>query len=162
MDQTRRDFIKRSAMGSALIALGGGSLISCKPTVQIRELGLIMGVLKNELNLDYKGTIRKVADIGYKYLEIGNYPGRSREDFKEFLKELNLVPIAGGSSIREMMDDKKVLIVNLSKGKFGEENSAFLGSMLVTSIYLAAMSRAKTRASCLSCLTLAEAIQRTF
>jgi sugar phosphate isomerase/epimerase len=108
MDQTRRDFIKRSAMGSALIALGGGSLISCKPTGQIRELGLIMGVLKNELNLDYKGTIRKVADIGYKYLEIGNYPGRSREDFKEFLKELNLVPIAGGSSIGEMMDEEKL------------------------------------------------------
>lgn len=120
MDQTRRGFIKKSALGSAILALGGSSIISCKPTGQIRELGLIMGVLKNELNLDYKGTIRKVAEIGYKYLEIGNYPGRSREDFKEFLKELNLIPIAGGTSIGGMMDEenlRKLCVDALYMGK---------------------------------------------
>ena len=108
MDQTKRDFIKKSAMGGAMLTLGGSSIISCKPTGQIRELGLIMGVLKQELNIDYKGTIRKVADIGYKYLEIGNYLGPSQEDFKEFLKEINLVPIAGGTSIGGMMDEEKL------------------------------------------------------
>lgn len=43
---------------------------------------------------------------------------------------------------REMMDQKKIIIVNLSKGRVGELNAALLGSMLVTKIYLAAMSRA--------------------
>jgi len=44
--------------------------------------------------------------------------------------------------IREMMDTKKILIVNLSKGKVGEGNANLLGGMLITRIYLAAMSRA--------------------
>ena len=44
--------------------------------------------------------------------------------------------------IREIMDKKKILIMNLSKGLIGESNANLLGSMLTTKIYLAAMSRA--------------------
>jgi hypothetical protein len=44
--------------------------------------------------------------------------------------------------IRKMMDEKKIIIVNLSKGLVGESNANLLGSMLITKIYLAAMSRA--------------------
>ncbi|HEX8947038.1 MAG TPA: type IV secretory system conjugative DNA transfer family protein, partial [Candidatus Paceibacterota bacterium] len=44
--------------------------------------------------------------------------------------------------IREMMDQKKILIVNLSKGLVGDTNMQLLGSMLTTRIFLAAMSRA--------------------
>jgi len=45
-------------------------------------------------------------------------------------------------NIREVMDKKKILIMNLSKGRVGEQNAFLLGGMLVTKIYLAAMSRA--------------------
>jgi hypothetical protein len=44
--------------------------------------------------------------------------------------------------IRDIMDNKKILIMNLSKGLIGETNANLLGSMLTTRIYLAAMSRA--------------------
>ncbi len=44
--------------------------------------------------------------------------------------------------IRQMMDEKKILIINLSKGRVGEQNANLLGSMLITKIYLGAMSRA--------------------
>jgi len=44
--------------------------------------------------------------------------------------------------IRKIMDEKKILIINLSKGRVGESNANLLGSMLITKIYLAAMSRA--------------------
>jgi len=43
--------------------------------------------------------------------------------------------------IRKIMDDGKILIVNLSKGLIGEDNAAILGAFLVTKIQLAAMSR---------------------
>lgn len=43
---------------------------------------------------------------------------------------------------REVMDQRKILIINLSKGKIGDENMKLLGGLLVTKIYLAAMSRA--------------------
>lgn len=44
--------------------------------------------------------------------------------------------------VREIMDNKKILIINLSKGRIGEQNTSLLGSMIITKIYLAAMSRA--------------------
>lgn len=44
--------------------------------------------------------------------------------------------------VRQVMDEKKILIINLSKGRIGEQNTSLLGSMIITKIYLAAMSRA--------------------
>jgi len=43
--------------------------------------------------------------------------------------------------MRKLMDEGKILIVNLSKGKIGEDNSALLGAMIITKLQLAAMSR---------------------
>jgi Type IV secretion-system coupling protein DNA-binding domain len=45
--------------------------------------------------------------------------------------------------IRDLMDKKKILIINLSKGQVGETNMRLLGSMLTTRIFLGAMSRAE-------------------
>jgi len=45
-------------------------------------------------------------------------------------------------NIRQIMDEGKILVVNLSKGLLGEDNAAVLGSFIVTKIQLAAMSRA--------------------
>ncbi len=42
---------------------------------------------------------------------------------------------------RKVMDEGKILLINLAKGKLGEENSSFLGLILVPKILLAAMSR---------------------
>ncbi|MBU6389390.1 type IV secretory system conjugative DNA transfer family protein [Patescibacteria group bacterium] len=44
--------------------------------------------------------------------------------------------------IRQIMDRQQILIVNLSKGKIGEDNMALLGAMIITKVQLAAMSRA--------------------
>ncbi|NIA18402.1 MAG: type IV secretion system DNA-binding domain-containing protein, partial [Actinobacteria bacterium] len=43
--------------------------------------------------------------------------------------------------MRDVMDNKKILIINLSKGRIGEDNSTLLGAMMITKIQLAAMSR---------------------
>lgn len=43
--------------------------------------------------------------------------------------------------MRKAMDEGKILIANLSKGKIGEENSRLLGALLITKLQLAAMSR---------------------
>ena len=44
-------------------------------------------------------------------------------------------------SFRDVMDNKKILLVSLAKGKIGEENANFLGLILVPKILVAAMSR---------------------
>jgi hypothetical protein len=46
-----------------------------------------------------------------------------------------------GFSLDEVMNKGKILIVNLSVGKLGEENAALLGSMFITKIWQTAMSR---------------------
>jgi len=43
--------------------------------------------------------------------------------------------------MREVMDNQKILILNLSKGRIGEDNSTLLGGLLITKLQLAAMSR---------------------
>ncbi|MEI6169590.1 MAG: type IV secretion system DNA-binding domain-containing protein [Candidatus Saccharibacteria bacterium] len=45
-------------------------------------------------------------------------------------------------NIRNAMDEGKIIIVNLSRGKIGEDNAAILGSLIITKIQLDAMSRA--------------------
>jgi CxxC-x17-CxxC domain-containing protein len=44
-------------------------------------------------------------------------------------------------NMREIMDGQKILILNLSKGKVGEDASRLLGALLITKLQLAAMSR---------------------
>jgi hypothetical protein len=50
-------------------------------------------------------------------------------------------------NLRKIMDDGKILIVNLSRGLMGEDNAGILGAMMVTKIQLAAMGRADVETS---------------
>ena len=44
-------------------------------------------------------------------------------------------------SMRKVMDEGKILLLNLSKGRIGEDTSQLLGAMMITKLQLAAMSR---------------------
>jgi len=65
--------------------------------------------------------------------------------FDKFTTNLAIRNIIGQSQssfdFREIMDSGKILIVNLSKGKLGEENMSFLGLLLVQKMLAAALSR---------------------
>lgn len=52
--------------------------------------------------------------------------------------------IKSGLNLREIMDNKKILLVNLSKGRMGDFNSKLLGIIFVMKFQAAAMSRADT------------------
>ncbi len=45
-------------------------------------------------------------------------------------------------NLEEIMNGKKILLLNLSQGKLGEDNASLLGAMIITQIQLAAMNRA--------------------
>lgn len=63
----------------------------------------------------------------------------------QFLISIPLRNIVGQKQntfdIRKVMDEGKILIINLAKGKIGEDNCSLLGAMIVTKIQLAALSR---------------------
>lgn len=65
--------------------------------------------------------------------------------FGRFVTNKTMRNIIGQSDsafdFRKVMDEEKILLINLSKGKLGEENSSFLGLVLIPKILVAAMSR---------------------
>lgn len=65
--------------------------------------------------------------------------------FGRFVTNKTMRNIIGQSksafNFRQVMDEGKILLINLSKGKLGEENSSFLGLVLIPKILMAAMSR---------------------
>ena len=65
--------------------------------------------------------------------------------FGRFVTNKTMRNIIGQSKsafdFRNVMDEGKILLINLSKGKLGEENSSFLGLVLIPKILVAAMSR---------------------
>ncbi|MBW7960510.1 type IV secretion system DNA-binding domain-containing protein [Patescibacteria group bacterium] len=65
--------------------------------------------------------------------------------FGRFVTNKTMRNIIGQSvsafDFRRVMDDGKILLINLSKGKLGEENSSFLGLVIIPKILVAAMSR---------------------
>jgi hypothetical protein len=68
--------------------------------------------------------------------------------FGRFITNTMMRNIIGQSTssfnFRKAMDEGKILIINLAKGTIGEENSAFLGLILIPKILIAAMSRQDT------------------
>ncbi len=65
--------------------------------------------------------------------------------FGRFVTNKTMRNIIGQSTsafdFRKVMDEGKILLINLSKGRLGEENSNFLGLVLIPKILVAAMSR---------------------
>lgn len=65
--------------------------------------------------------------------------------FGRFVTNKTMRNIIGQSKsafdFRHVMDEGKILLINLSKGKLGEENSSFLGLVLIPKILMSAMSR---------------------
>jgi hypothetical protein len=65
--------------------------------------------------------------------------------FGRFVTNATIRNIIGQSKsafdFRQAMDNQKILLINLSKGRLGEENSSFLGLVIIPKILVAAMSR---------------------
>ncbi len=118
----------------------------------------MMGIMRMLVDEEYRTKILSyVTDpvvLAYWNTEFANYQPKNiaeiispiQNKVGQFLSSPIIRNIVGQNintiNIREAMDSKKIVIVNLSKGKIGEDNSALLGSMLVTRFQLDAMSRA--------------------
>ncbi|MGM0439380.1 MAG: CxxC-x17-CxxC domain-containing protein [Patescibacteria group bacterium] len=117
----------------------------------------MLGINRMMADKNYrKDVIRKVSDPMVKSFWKNEF-GRYSEQFAveataaiqnkvgQFLSAPLIRNIVGQVKstidMREIMDEGKILILNLSKGKIGEDNAKLLGGLLVTKLQLAAMSR---------------------
>jgi len=106
---------------------------------------------------DYRQKIvEKITDPTVKAFwinEFAKYPDRFREEsvaaiqnkIGQFISTPLIRNIVGqvksSFDMRQIMDEGKILIVNLAKGKIGEDASNLLGALIITKLQLAAMSR---------------------
>lgn len=72
-------------------------------------IGLQLYTLREEMAKDFKGTLRKVAELGYEGVEFAGYGGLPAEELAELLQSLGLKAIAGHvglNSIRTNLDQE--------------------------------------------------------
>jgi len=101
---SRRDFLKQSGAGAIGIGLGFGMASSALARMQVgkrhlKDIGLQLLTVSAEMKKDWKATLRKVAEIGYRNIEFGDAYGGSVPAFKAFVKELGLACFAGGATL---------------------------------------------------------------
>ena len=92
---SRRDFIKKSSLFTAGLMIGPSEIFKVKKSV-----GVQLYTLRNDIAKDPKGTIQKVAALGYKEVETfgyrdGKFFGMSPSEFKSFLKSVDLKSPSG-------------------------------------------------------------------
>lgn len=107
---TRRKFAYQSALaiaGSAALPFSGANSIPKK----LRKWGIITNTVRNEMADDYRGTLSKLADLGYRYIE-GGHHGDSVQAYGKLLKKLGLKSIAAGSSISNLQKSLESFIRN--------------------------------------------------
>ncbi len=97
--KSRRKFIKQTTIALAGVALASNKVFSMTSTSKER-LGLQLYTVRDDMKADPSGTLKKVAAIGYKYVEHANYVdgkfyGYTPVDFKKLLSDLNLDMISG-------------------------------------------------------------------
>lgn len=69
------------------------------------KVGLQLYTLRDELEQDFEGTIRKVAEMGYSGVEFFHYFGRSAEAVKALLEETGLVAVGAHRPYEAMLND---------------------------------------------------------
>jgi len=117
----------------------------------------LLGINRLLADKEYRQkVVEKITDPSIKSFwvnEFAKYPDKFREEavapiqnkVGQFISAPLIRNIIGQTvsaiDMREVMDKGKILILNLSKGRIGEDASRLLGALLITKLQLAAMSR---------------------
>ncbi|OGE93415.1 MAG: hypothetical protein A3K08_00485 [Candidatus Doudnabacteria bacterium RIFCSPLOWO2_01_41_7] len=117
----------------------------------------LLGIARMLVNKNYrKRIVDNIKDPVVKSFwvdEFANYNDKFRNEaiapiqnkVGQFLSSAIIRNIVGQTKrsidLRDIMDNQKIFLINLSKGRIGEDNSALLGAMIITKLQLAAMSR---------------------
>lgn len=119
----------------------------------------LLGIPRILVDKDYRQQIiRNIKDPVVKSFWVHEYEGW-RDQFRneaivpiqnkvgQFLSTSLIRNVVGQTkstiNIQELMNNEKILLINVSKGRIGEDNSALLGAMFITKIQLAAMERVR-------------------
>ena len=139
---TRMEYILSNTI-LALLEQEGATLLGIVKMLSDEDYcSKIVSQTKNPMVKNF--WLREYANFHDKYKQEAVAPIMNKigQFFSTHLMRNILGQKKSGFKISEIMGKNKILLVNLSKGKLGEDNSSLLGSLLITKIQLAAMSRA--------------------
>jgi len=90
---SRREFVRRTAVGSAGVAVGlGMNLESSLQAAQKKiPVGLQLYSIREQCQKDLAGMLKTVSKIGYKGVEFAGYYGNSAKDLRKMLDDNGLV-----------------------------------------------------------------------
>jgi len=95
MELNRRDFITRAALGLGALAASGVPKLAADPYGI--PVGLQLYTVRDHLEKDLAGTFKRVAEIGYKDVEIGgtsDFYGKKPAELKRMLNDVGLLPLS--------------------------------------------------------------------
>lgn len=116
--QNRRDFLKISAAGTlGMVAL---TPFGCSPGAIDRKsfgVGLQLYTIRDAMAADVPGSLKKVSDIGYKYLELANYSdgkfyGYAPAEFKKMVEDLGMEVLSSHTQVEAAgitLDNAKIM-----------------------------------------------------
>jgi len=110
MNQSRRSFIKKSALAMASVSLANQLFALSKENI---SLGIQLYTVRDEMKSNPLETLKQIASIGYKNVEHANYVNRkfygySANEFKKVLNDLGLKMPSGHTVMRkEHWDESK-------------------------------------------------------
>ena len=74
--QTRREFLKKTAVSAAIVASGLGGSVQAQIR-RVDRIGLQLYSLRREMAEDFEGTLEQLAEIGFTEMEFAGYHGKS-------------------------------------------------------------------------------------
>jgi sugar phosphate isomerase/epimerase len=98
----RRDFIRNTAVGAATIVGGSGLTRNLFANPYGKPIGLQLYTVRDELQKDVPGTIKKVAAIGYKEVETYDLYGMPASQFAKLLKDNGLTAPSGHYNLKDI------------------------------------------------------------
>ena len=106
MEMTRREFIVRAALGAGAVTASGLRPLAANPYGL--PIGLQLYTVRDHLEKDLEGTFIRVAEIGYRDVEIGgtsDYYGKNPAELKHMLNAAGLRPLSTHYEERQLKAD---------------------------------------------------------
>lgn len=104
--KTRREFVKISAAGSVSMLMLG-SLSACATKAVDHKsygVGLQLYTIRDAMKADVRGSLKKVSDLGYKFIELASYSdgkfyGFDPAEFKKMVSDLGMETISSHTQV---------------------------------------------------------------
>ena len=137
MNQSRRSFFRKSAMGLGALAFASPALQALAAVKYKKLVGVQLYSVRDDMRKDPQATLNALAEMGYKYVEHANYIGRKfygweAKEFKKRLDDLGMKMPSGHTVMGKLhWDDVKNDFTDL--WKYTVEDAAIMGQELVIS-----------------------------